>query len=57
MFIAKQEGEYFVGRTEHDSPEVDQEVLIPVKSNLQIGEFYNVKITGAEDYDLFGEMI
>ena len=57
MFIDKQEGEYFVGRTEYDSPEVDQEVLIPVKSDLQTGKFYNVKITGAEDYDLFGEMI
>ncbi len=47
---------YFVGRTEYDSPEVDQEVLIPIDTELQIGEFYNVKITGAEDFDLFGEV-
>ena len=55
VIIDKQEGEYFVGRTEHDSPDVDQEVLIPLDSNLKIGEFYDVKITGAEDYDLYGE--
>ncbi len=56
VIIDKQEGEYFTGRTEYDSPEVDQEVLIPIENNLKIGEFYDVKITGAEDYDLFGEV-
>ncbi len=56
VIIDKKDGDYFVGRTEHDSPEVDQEVLIPLNANLQIGEFYNVNITSAEDYDLFGDV-
>ncbi len=57
IIIDKQDGEHYIGRTEYDSPEVDQEVLIPLESDLQTGEFYNVKITGAEDYDLYGEVI
>jgi ribosomal protein S12 methylthiotransferase len=55
VIIDKVEGEYYVGRTEYDSPEVDQEVLIPCEEReLIIGDFYNVKITEAEDYDLYG---
>ena len=54
VIIDREEGEYFVGRTEADSPEVDCEVL--VKGKLTIGEFYNVKITGFEGMDLFGEI-
>jgi len=55
VVIDRKEGEYFVGRTEFDSPEVDGEVLISSKG-LKIGEFYDVKIIGAEDFDLFGEV-
>jgi ribosomal protein S12 methylthiotransferase len=56
--IDKKEGEFYIGRTEFDSPEVDNEVLIAAdKHNLTIGEFYNVKITKAEFYDLYGEVI
>ena len=51
VIIDREEGEYYVGRTEADSPEVDCEVL--VKGKLTIGEFYNVKITGFEGMDLF----
>lgn len=54
VIIDREEGEYFVGRTEADSPEVDCEVL--VKGKLTIGEFYDVKITGFEGMDLFGEI-
>ena len=54
VIIDREEGEYFVGRTEADSPEVDCEVL--VRGNLTIGEFYDVKITGFEGMDLFGEI-
>lgn len=54
--IDRQEGEFFVGRTEFDSPEVDGEVLIPVRYNLVPGQFYPVKITGADEFDLFGEI-
>ncbi len=52
--IDRVEGEYFVGRTEYDSSEVDGEVLVTASQELKIGEFYNVKITGSNDYDLFG---
>lgn len=52
--IDRREGEFFIGRTEYDSPEVDQEVLIPVKYQLTPGNFYNIKITKAADFDLYG---
>jgi ribosomal protein S12 methylthiotransferase len=54
VIIDRKEDDYFVGRTEYDSPEVDGEVLISSASELKKGEFYHIKITGAEDYDLFG---
>lgn len=54
VIIDRKEGEYYVGRTEFDSPEVDGEVLISSQSELETGAFYQVKITGAEDYDLLG---
>jgi ribosomal protein S12 methylthiotransferase len=55
VIIDRREGDQFIGRTEFDSPEVDPEVVVS-STNLTIGEFYNVKITGAEDYDLLGEV-
>jgi ribosomal protein S12 methylthiotransferase len=57
VIIDRKEGEFYVGRTEFDSPEVDGEVLVTSAKPLQKGEFVNVKITGAEDYDLFGVVI
>jgi len=54
VLIDRQEGEFFVGRTEFDSPEVDQEVLIPVDYNLKAGIFYNIHITQSTDFDLYG---
>ena len=52
------EGDNFVGRTEFDSPEVDNEVLVSKSTNfVRIGDFANVKITSADDFDLFGEVI
>jgi len=55
--IDRREGEYYVGRTEFDSPEVDNEVLIESDKELEIGEFYSVKVYKAESYDLYGEII
>lgn len=53
----RKEGEYFVGRTEGDSPEVDNEVLVKAADNyVRVGDFANVKITRAEDYDLYGDL-
>ncbi len=58
VLIDIREGEYYMGRTESDSPEIDNEVLIPVgNARLKPGNFYNVRITGAEEFDLFGEVI
>ena len=57
VIIDRTEGEYFVGRTQYDSPEVDPEVLIPLKDNpLIIGQFYDIIITSADDFDLYGSL-
>ena len=54
VIIDRREGPYFVGRSEFDSPEIDQEILIPGTFHLKTGNFYNIKIEKAEDFDLFG---
>ena len=54
--IDREEDDYYVGRTEWDSPEVDCEVLISKQTTLKIGAFYNIKITGSENFDLYGEL-
>jgi ribosomal protein S12 methylthiotransferase len=54
VLIDKLDGDYYVGRTQYDSPEVDNEVLIPAEQNLTIGNFYHVTITIAEEFDLYG---
>ena len=54
VVIDRQEGDYYIGRTESDSPEVDCEVLVPVnEQTLQIGAFYTAEITGADEFDLY----
>jgi len=57
VIIDREEGEFFVGRTEFDSPEVDQEVLIAAEYNLKAGEFYNILITKSTEFDLYGEPV
>lgn len=58
VIIDRVEGEYYIGRTEFDSPEVDPEVLIAYEErNLVIGSFYIVHITGADDFDLYGSVV
>ena len=58
VIIDRREGDYYIGRTEFCSPEVDPEVLIPVANRrLRRGCFYDVKITGAEEFDLYGDVI
>ena len=54
--IDRKEGDFYVGRTQFDSPEVDPEVLVKSDAKLVAGNFYDVKITGAETYDLYGEI-
>lgn len=54
VLIDRREEGYFVGRTQYDSPEVDNEVLIEHTQELSIGQFYQIKITGAGEFDLYG---
>lgn len=56
VIIDRKEGDYYVGRTEFCSPEVDPEVLIPANKRLVVGKFYQVKITDSESFDLYGKI-
>ena len=57
VIIDRKEGDWFVGRTEFCSPEVDPEVLIPASERLKIGRFYDARITDAEEFDLYATTI
>ena len=58
VIIDRKEGDYYIGRTEFCSPEVDPEVLIPAgEKRLRVGSFYQVKITSSEEFDLYGELV
>lgn len=58
VIIDRKEGAYYVGRTEFCSPEVDPEVLIPCEEkSLDVGCFYDVKITGSEEFDIYGTVV
>ena len=58
VIIDRKEGSYFVGRTQFDSPDVDNEVLVSTEDNfVRIGDYAMVKITGASDFDLFGDVV
>ena len=57
VIIDSRQGDWYVGRTQYDSPEVDQEILIPASERrLLRGHFYDVRVTSAADYDLYGEI-
>ncbi len=57
VIIDRKDGEYLVGRTEYDSPEVDNEVLIAPQNGPEPGQFADVLITGAEEFDLYGKLL
>lgn len=58
VLIDRVEGDYFVGRTEFDSPEIDNEVLVPItEKGVKIGQFSNIKITASDSFDLFGVLL
>ena len=58
VLFDRKEGEYFIGRTEFDSPDVDNEVFVSAKDvYLRIGDFANIKITKADHYDLYGDVV
>jgi ribosomal protein S12 methylthiotransferase len=54
VIIDRKEGDYYIGRTEFDSPEVDNEVLVKSQTPIEIGQFTNVHITSAAEFDLYG---
>lgn len=54
VLIDRKENEFYSGRTEYDSPEVDQEVLVSVKYDLKPGNFYDIRITRSAGFDLSG---
>lgn len=56
VLIDRKEGAYFVGRTQYDSPEVDNEILIPDNGSIAIGRFFQTRITSAEAFDLYGRV-
>jgi len=58
VVIDREEGEYYIGRTQYDSPEVDPEVLLlKTENEVEIGHYYMVEITGADEFDLYGKVI
>ncbi len=58
VLFDKKEGGYFVGRTQFDSPDVDNEVLVSAEdSYISIGDFAQIKIIDATDFDIYGELI
>lgn len=56
VIIDRKEGEYYVGRSEFCSPDVDPEVLVKAEKRLRIGNFYNVNITDSDEFDLYGSI-
>ena len=58
VLFDRKEGDFFIGRTEFDSPDVDNEVIVNAKEfYVRIGDFANIKITKADHYDLYGEVV
>ena len=57
VLFDRKEGGFFVGRTQFDSPEVDNEVLVPASQFVRVGDFANVKISRAEEFDLYGDLV
>lgn len=57
VIIDREDDDFYIGRTEYDSPEVDPEVLVTKDRTLTIGDFYNVKITNAQPFDLYAEIV
>jgi ribosomal protein S12 methylthiotransferase len=55
VVIDRKESQYFIGRTEYDSPEVDCEVLIE-EDSLQVGKYYNVRVDSADEFDLYASI-
>ena len=57
VIIDRREGPYYTGRTQYDAPEVDQEVMVSSEKRLETGRFYDVRVTRADDYDLYADFL
>ena len=58
IVVDREEGDYYVGRTQYDSPEVDPEVLLlKTENDVEVGQYYMVEITSADEFDLYGKVI
>ena len=57
VLFDRHESGFFIGRTEFDSPEVDNEVLVPADQYVRLGDFANVKIKSATEFDLYGDLV
>ena len=57
VLVDRLEGDYYIGRSQYDSPEVDDEILIPADEELEVGQFYQVRITQADYFDCYGEVV
>ncbi len=57
VVVDREDDDFYIGRTEFDSPEVDPEVLIRKDTKLKVGEFYNIRITDAQPFDLYGKVV
>ena len=56
VIIDRTEGEFYIARSQYDSPEVDEEILIPITKELEIGDMVNIRVTDYDEYDLYGEI-
>ena len=56
VIIDRTEGEFYIARSQYDSPEVDEEILIPITREFEIGDMVNIRITDYDEYDLYGEI-
>jgi len=57
VVIDRRESDFYIARTQYDSPEVDNEVLIPDKEKVEIGKFYQIEIVDAVEFDLIGKVV
>ena len=57
VIIDRTEGDFYIARSQYDSPEVDEEILIPTTTPLEAGDMVTVRITDCEEYDLYGEVV
>ena len=56
VIVDRVEGDFYIARSQYDSPEVDEEILIPTTTPLEIGSMVDIRVTDYDEYDLYGEL-